>query len=129
MADIVLDGVTLPGDLRWTDEYQWCAVERSAEYSLGGSLLIEESTKLAGRPITLEAVNEFRGHIWLDRDTVDTLLARAELTNHSMTLVLSDNRTFTVMFRDDGVKAEPVYHIMPHEDGDPYHLTIKLMTV
>ncbi len=129
MADIVLDGITLPGDLRWTDEYQWCSVERSAEYSLGGSLLIEESTKLAGRPITLEAVNEFRGHIWLSRDTVDSLLALAENTNHQMILVLSDDREFTVMFRDDGIKAEPVYHVMPHENSDPYHLTIKLMTV
>jgi len=128
MADIVLDGLTLPGDLVWTDEYQWCEVERSAEYGLG-SLIVEESIKPAGRPITLEAKNEFLGPIWLSRSTVDLLMAKAATTGKQMTLVLSDERTFDVMFRDRGVVAEPVYHVMTHADGDPYYLTLTLQTV
>lgn len=129
MADIILDGLALPGDLVWTDEYQWCVVERSAEYGLTGSLIVEESVKQAGRPITLEAKNEFRGPIWLDRSIVNDLVAKAAITGKQMTLTLSDGRSFSVMFRDTGVKAEHVYHVMPHIDGDPYYLTLTLQTV
>ena len=129
MANIVLGGVNLPGDLVWSDEYQWCAIARAMEYSLGGSAIIEESTKLAGRPITLEAINESRGEIWLSRQLANSIKSLAETSNLTMTLTLSDARSFSVRFREDGINAEPVYHIMPHADADPYHLTIKLMTV
>lgn len=129
MADIVLDGLILPGDLIWQDEFQWCSVERSAEYSITGALLIEESTKLAGRPITLVAKKEFLGHIWLSRLTIESLYSKASIVGKQMTLILVDNRVFTVMFRDSGVIADPVYHIAPHINKDPYYLTLSLMTV
>lgn len=140
MADIILDGLTLPGDLVFSDEYEWCEVERSTDYSLTGALIVEENVKLAGRPITLEARQESThkrrlnetgayGHIWITRQTLDSLISKAATPEKEMTLVLSDLRSFTVMFREEGVTAEPLYHIMPHDDADPYHVVIKLMTV
>lgn len=129
MTNIVLDGLSLPGDLVYSDEYQWSVVERSAEYSLTGALLVEESLKQAGRPITLEAKNEFRGPIWLSRSDVDALVAKAAIPGKTMTLTLADSRSFTVMFRETGVKAEPVYHVAAHDDDDPYYLTLQLQTV
>jgi len=131
MADIILDGIHLPGDLIWEDEFDWSVVERTSEptYSLAGVPIFEESTKTAGRPITLVAKNESRGPIWLLRSTVLALHAKLNLPLHTMTLTLSDLRTFSVCFRGVGIEAEPVYHLMPHQDGDRYYLTISLITL
>jgi len=127
MANIVLDGITLPGDLVWEDEFQWVPVARSAEYTLTGSLVIEESIKQAGRPITLVAKSEFLGHIWLYRATVKALYAKASEVGKVMNLTLSDGRTFSVRFKENGVTADSVYHIGDHLDGDRYYLKIQLL--
>lgn len=127
MASIVLDGITLPGDLIWEDEFQWNSIERAVEYTLTGALAIEESVKLAGRPITLVAKSEFLGHIWLTRSTIKALYAKASETGKVMNLTLSDGRTFSVRFKENGVTADPVYHIGDHADTDRYYLKIQLL--
>lgn len=129
MTAITLDTLVLEGDLNWTDEFEWSPVERGSIYSLTGSLILSESTKQAGRPITLEAQSEFRGPIWLSRDTIEDLYTKVGIAGLEMTLTLSDLREFTVAFREDGLIAVPVYHVMPHVGADPYYLTLKLQTV
>lgn len=142
MADVItLDGLELPGDLVFSDEYDWCEVDRKSEYSLTGSLIVNEEVKLAGRPITLEAREEktyYRaakndqgglGNIWISRQIVDDLIDKANTPELEMTLVLPDERSFTVMFREEGVTAKPLYHVSPHDDADPYYVVIKLITV
>ena len=48
------DPLELPGDMRWTDEFDWQALAQSnVQYSLGGAAIIQQGTMLAGRPITL----------------------------------------------------------------------------
>ena len=136
MAQITLDGIVLDGDLVWSDEFSWNPVERTSEYSITGALIVEESIKLAGRPITISTKPESastllsaKGVIWMNRGKAKDLYNKSLLTTHQMTLTLSDNRTFTVVFRENGIEAYPVIHIAPHQDSDPYYLTIKLMTV
>ena len=136
MPNITLDAIVLDGDLIWTDEFQWTPVERSSDYSLTGVPIIQESVKQAGRPITLdskpESQSELAGSnslIWMDRATVKALHTKASIPELTMTLTLGDGRTFTVAFREDGFNARPVRHITPHQDTDPYYLSIKLMTV
>lgn len=126
---ITLGGVTLPGDLRWTDEYQWSPVARSHEYGLTGASIIDLGVKQAGRPITLVAQNESDGYVWLDRATVDALEALNAIPDWTGTLTLEDGQTFAVTFRDEGITAGPVRHIAPHENTDPYTLTVLLQTV
>jgi len=131
MAAITLGAVSLPGDLRWSDEFAWTSVARSADYSLTGALIVQEAVKQAGRPITLEAKSESLGYIWLDRFTLLALKTLAETPEWEGTLTLADDRTFSVAFRDDGLTAEPVYH-QTHTaalDSLPYTFTLKLMTV
>lgn len=123
---ITLGAVTLPGDLRWADEFAWAPVVQSSEYSLTGALIVQEAVKLAGRPITLEATQD---GLWVTRATVLAVQALAETPGWSGTLTLHDGRTFTVGFRDDRISAEPVRHIAPLESGDAYTLTIKLQTL
>lgn len=126
---ITLGEVTLPGDLRWSDEFTWSPVARSQEYGLTGALIIDEASRQAGRPITLEAKNESAGYIWLARSVVDALRALAATPGWTGTLTLEDARTFAVAFRGDGVIAEPVRHITPPVANDPYLLTVTLLTV
>jgi len=122
---ITLGAVTLPGDLRWADEFAWSPLVQSSEYSLTGALIVQEAVKLAGRPITLEAQRD----TWVTRATVLAVQALAETPGWSGTLTLHDGRTFTVGFRDDRISAEPVRHVAPLESGDAYTLTLKLQTI
>lgn len=131
MTAITLGAVTLPGDLRWSDEFQWTPVHRAVEYSLTGSLIVQEAVKLAGRPITLDAQSEAQGYVWLDRATLLSLKTLAETPAWTGTLTLADGRAFTVGWREDGLNAEPVIHQTHTAElgALPYTVTLKLQTV
>ena len=41
----------LPDQLRWTDEHDWSPLaQASPQYSLGGAVIVQQGSKLAGRP-------------------------------------------------------------------------------
>ena len=123
---ITLGGVSLPGDLRWTDEFAWSSVTRSAEYSLTGALIVEAAVKQAGRPITLAAA----GEVWINATQLAALYALAETPGWTGTLVLANHREFTVAFRDEGVAAEPVVFQAPSGARDDWwQVTLKLIEV
>ncbi len=124
-----LGGIALPDDLKWTDEFTWSPVVRSQRYGLTGALIIQEAVRQSGRPITLAAKREALGYIWVARSTIEALSVLVRTPLWSGTLTLADSRTFTVAFRDDGLIAEPVEHITPHDSADPYTFTLKLQTV
>ena len=121
-----LDGLTLPGDLLFSDDYNgWTPVEQSLAYTLEGNLVIEESVKLAGRPISLQgAVNR----AWIERGMLEQL--RTRLTpGKEMALVLADGRTFTVTWRHGAtpIEAEPVMPLAPVDDTLDYVVTLRLL--
>jgi hypothetical protein len=128
-GQITLGGIALPGDLAWVDEFNWCPVVREVTYSLTGALIISESVKLAGRPITLEAKQMDMGWVWVVLATVVALYALAATPGWTGLLTLADGRTFTVAFREDGVTATPVLHRAPAAEGDAYALTLKLQVL
>ncbi len=45
--------VSIEDGFFWSDEFSWKAKEQSLEYAMDGTLIIQEGTKLSGRPITL----------------------------------------------------------------------------
>jgi len=57
---MMLDSVELDDQFEWVDEFEWDAVAQEQERSLTGALLIQEGTKLYGRPITLKS----NGGVW-----------------------------------------------------------------
>lgn len=129
-----LDSITLPADMKWVDEFHWTPVAQQVEVTTAGSLLVEESAQLAGRPITLEAQrDDDGGYVWVDRATLVELYSLAATPlDDSILLTLHDGRTFNVRFRyGDGapVDADPVRHIVPAVDDDVYLLTLRLMQV
>ncbi len=51
--NVTLNGLHLPDDLIWRDEFDWAPVEQVVTPTLSGALLVEETAKPEGRPITL----------------------------------------------------------------------------
>ena len=131
---VSLAGIELPRDVEWTDEFGWLPTAAQVDVTCGGSLVVEESAQLAGRPITLRGVfSGSRGYALAPRTVIKALHALAsEPQAAPMPLLLEDGRSFDVRFRHhDGVafEAQPARHIAPHEDSDLYAFTLRLMVV
>lgn len=46
--------IELPFDLHWSDEFSWSPVQQVKTWTTTGAMLVETSTKQAGRPVTLD---------------------------------------------------------------------------
>ena len=114
--NVTLNSVLLPDDLVWSDEFEWAPVEQVVTPTLSGALLVEETAKPEGRPLTLS------GHC----SRAKVLEAQvAQL----MTLTLLDGVARTVVWRRPGVVATPLVEMADPEGGDPYALTLNLTEV
>lgn len=123
--------IVLP-DLLWQDEFDWVPVTSTNTYALTGSLIIEQSEMLAGRPFTLVSPQTDMG--WITRVQLTALKTAASILERKFTLHLeypSDMRTFVVSFdhSEDPVQAVPVKGFPEHVDGAYYTLTLKLIEV
>ena len=117
----------LPADMRWRDEFEWQALAQSAvQYSLGGSAIIQQGTMLAGRPVTLGGE-----WIWLDRATLITLAAWADVPELEMTLAHPDGRQLNVCFARPALSdCAPVAYRAPEDGTAQYEApTLHLMTI
>jgi hypothetical protein len=90
---------------------------------LTGSLIIQESTKLAGRPVTLTGQSDGSDHTaWITRSNLITLHAALTVPGASFTLTLHDTRTFTVVPAQDGngpISAIPLPAYKSLRPADP----------
>jgi len=78
--------IILPDDLFWQDE-AWSPVVQSAERSLTGALILQEATRVAGRPITLSGYSGQGGQgSAITKAKGDELLAWAAIACLPMTL-------------------------------------------
>jgi hypothetical protein len=133
---ITLGAITLPATLVWEDEFSWSPVAQSAEYSLTGALIVQEATKLAGRPITLAGKSDGTAHTGgISRTNLLALQTALAVAGATWTLTLHDSRTFTVAARENPLEAEPlaVYRSFfpANPTGDRWYLirALKLQTV
>lgn len=139
MTDIVLGGVALPADMQWTDEFAPWRVGQAARVTLTGALVIHQSAKQSGRPMTLQTVslsNGFAGAITLP--TLNALRAlEDQVATDPLTLTIPGHngqplRTFSVLFRrSDGaaIEAEPLVFKAPFLETDYFRVTIRLIEV
>lgn len=115
---ITLGALRLPDGLVWADEFDWSPVAQATDYSLSGALLLQESIKQSGRPITLKGQQDgnhytagvMRGQSFLGWSSLDALRAALMVANTTLTLTLHDGRTFRVTPRQEGdgpLKVEP----------------------
>ena len=116
----------LPDLLRWTDEHDWSPLAQAQpQYSLGGAVIVQQGSKLAGRPVTLGGEDD---HNWLRRETLATLHDWAAVPELELTLDYH-GRALNVIFRnhEQALAAAPVWWTHD-EDSDWYHAEIRLMT-
>lgn len=124
-----LDTVQLPRGLVWVDEFDWRPVEASTEYTLGGALVYDSATRLAGRPITLQA-NDDAGWRGMTRAVVQAVYALAEAPSAVYVLTLADGRSFDVSFAPDSpFEARPVARPELPGADHPYVTTLRLIQV
>ncbi|WP_324031323.1 hypothetical protein [Aeromonas caviae] len=119
--NVILNGLQLPDDLIWRDEFDWAPVEQVVTPTLSGALLVEETPKPEGRPITLV------GHC--PRATVLSVKALEAQVAQLMTLTLLDGLQREVFWRRPGVVATPLIEMADPEVGEPYALTLNFTEV
>lgn len=129
---VTMAEIALPNDLLWVDEFEWTAVLSGSEYSITGSLLIDRSVKLAGRPISLEAPDNEMA--WISRATHEALRAAASIPDRRFKLLLeypTDHREFTVEFApvETPLEGSPVKGFPEHESDAWFSVKLKFIEV
>ncbi len=120
---------TLGGDqLEWTDEWDWTPIAQEHERSLSGALLIQQGSKLHGRPITLKS----NGAAWFPLSLVRSLEVLRDIPGRVMPLVLPDGREFSVIFDHSTgapLKATPLFRQVAPGADHLYEIELSLITV
>ncbi|WP_010322150.1 hypothetical protein [Marinobacterium stanieri] len=126
---ISLDGLELPQDLEWQDEFDWTPVASSSERGLTGKLLREEAPLVKGRPITLYGGPNA---CWVPRSLVQALKALEMIPGQTMALDYH-GQLFTVCWNRSGsqsaIDAKPVMRIRNPGESHKYYITLRLMEV
>lgn len=125
---IVLDGISLPADLLWSDEWAASNVAQTVRRTLDGGLVVFYGELRAGVPITLESQPDAG---WLTRAQVESVALRAASPGGIYTLTLR-GQTWQVMFRHHDApafEAKPLVPLANPQSGDFNLATLKLMTV
>ena len=122
------DGVTtidLADDIDWADEFAWSPIARKLDYSLTGALIVKSSTKLAGRPITLQSQADSG---FLPRSTIVQLNTWAKAgTQLAITI---RGQSFSVIFdpaASPAIQSAPVVYYSDPLGTDWYSATLKFI--
>ena len=107
---ITLGPLVLPSGLYWSDEDDRSPVEQATDRTLTGALVLEESIKTKGRPITLSGAkdgNQYTAWVALNESflgfsSLTALRSALLIAGVELTLTLHDGRTFQVAPRHDG---------------------------
>jgi len=125
---ITLGGITLPNNMHLEGPFLWSGVAGSVERSLGGSLIIWESTLVGGEPLDLVAEVDSG---WVPYATMLQLKALVPPLSASYELNYR-SQIYNVRFRHE---EAPVLDVLPlmtereFESDSFYYGKIKLMVV
>jgi hypothetical protein len=124
---LMLDGLELPPDMVWVDEFDWSPIAQTETRSLSGALIIETAEKLEGRPITLVGDPESG---WITKAKVDALYEKLLITT-PLVLTLQNNQTFNVTWRhsEKPVDMKPLKYNRIMKPDSKYYGSIKLIQV
>lgn len=111
--------VQLPSNLLWVDQYTWNRVEATRQYSSTGALVIDQWTRQAGRPITLQGTQE---RAWCERGLLTTLRGWADQAALQLSLTHgSDSYQVAFDHQQAAIDAEP----LPDMLGAPSRYTVR----
>lgn len=120
--------LNLHAQFAWADEYEWTPLTQTEPvYTLTGAMDIQQGTKLAGRPITLNGDNA-----WTSRADIKTLQQWSEVPELEMNLTHPDGRAFKVIFNRpalEAIQAVKDYRPADQEDNDMFKLNLRFLTV
>lgn len=120
--------LNLHAQFHWADEYEWTPLAQTEPvYTLTGAMDIQQGTKLAGRPITLNGDNT-----WTSRADIKTLQQWSEVPELEMTLTHPDGRSFKVIFSRpalDNIQAVKNYKPADQSNNDVFRLIIRFLTI
>ena len=125
---IILAGVTLNPSMPWVDRYEFSSVKQSAKRTLGGGLVLFNSSLVYGRAITLEG-REDQG--WMTFAMVNALQVLSDDSEAVYNLQIG-SEVFTVMFRHSDPPAFSAKGLIERSvplAGDMFTGVIKLITV
>lgn len=112
----------------WVDELDWTALAQSEPtYTLTGAVDIQQGTKQAGRPITLNGAD-----VWITRADLLTLQDWANVPELTLTLTHPDGRTFGVIFNRPAIfNIKQVVLTQPSDDDNEqwYQADLSFLTV
>lgn len=120
--------LSLHPQLYWQDEFDWTKLAQSApEYTLGGAIVLEQGTKLAGRTITLNS-----NYARFTRAEIRILQIWSEVPELEIIVTHPDGRTFTVCF--DRPAISDISAIRPvrgaeETDTDIFHAILRFITL
>jgi hypothetical protein len=112
--------ITLPSGMLWEDELSWEPIQQTISSTLTGAVVVEEWTRLAGRPMTYVG-----GQPWVRITRTELLALQAMLAVAGVILTLThhDGRTFRVTPRrgSDGpaLDAKPWPQVAGSGFADP----------
>ncbi len=124
------DGTTLvlPPDLLWVDEFAWKQVEQRTQYTITGALLVESTSRQAGRNITLAGDVD---QAWMPRATLAALQAWCAIPAAAMSLVLRGEAARNVVWDHAAgpIEASPVSRAPDVLPEDYYRVTLHFIEV
>lgn len=120
--------VPLEDGFLWPDEFSWKAIEQTQNFTIDGSLVIQEGKKKSGRPITLQPADTGMG--WIKLRELRTVLEWSKLQEENFKLQFEqphDSRQFTVKFnhQDGALEASPVKGIPAVSLDDYFNVTLR----
>lgn len=125
---VILEGIELPDDIQWIDEFSGHGVGQTVTPTLTGALVVEESEQTEGRPMTLDGG---RGS-WISRskaEAIALLAATALEDGETLALEWADGTNYEVVFdrsRDNGFQATEVQRVSRVFQGAEHQYFIKL---
>ena len=118
------DGTTtvdLSDDIKWADEFEWSPMTSQSDYTLTGALVVEQAAKQAGRPITLQSLDDAA---WIPRGTIEQITAWRDM-GKQLALTYRGVTRQVLLVADDAITATPVFYFSDPIPGDWYHVTLK----
>ncbi len=107
---MIIDNITLP-NFDWVDEFDWCSVRQSQNFSVNGALFIQESILQKGRTLTFAGSENMN---LITRTQLSLLKSSQNTLNKTFTITLVDERVFTVRWRNSEGSAIEVVPFISH---------------
>ena len=124
--------IELDDELYPSDEHEWSSVVSNTKYALDGTMIVEQSTRLAGKPYTMQAPSDMG---YLTRSTVNALKAERDKLGATYWLDYRADgqvKRIKVIFDttgDDAITATPVKEFISPSLDDLFIVTLRFLEI